>query len=140
MTTHDISLVRESFRTLSPIADQAAALFYARLFELDPSLRRLFHGDRETEGRHFIEMIGMAVASLDNTELITASFRQLGARHFTYGVRGEHYATVGTAFLWTLDKILGPRFSPEVKYAWSATYSLLANKMIEGGRFAGAAA
>ena len=45
MNSHEISLVKSSFKKVAPIADQAAAIFYARLFELDPSLRALFHGD-----------------------------------------------------------------------------------------------
>jgi nitric oxide dioxygenase len=34
------TLVQESFATIAPIADDAAALFYRRLFEIDPSLKK----------------------------------------------------------------------------------------------------
>jgi len=39
------ALVQTSFAQVRPIADAAAALFYRRLFELDPTLRPLFNGD-----------------------------------------------------------------------------------------------
>ncbi|RYF62188.1 MAG: hemin receptor, partial [Comamonadaceae bacterium] len=39
MTPHQIELVQSSFAKVVPIADQAAALFYARLFELAPDVR-----------------------------------------------------------------------------------------------------
>ena len=39
------TLVQESFALVAPIADDAAALFYRRLFEIDPSLQRMFRGD-----------------------------------------------------------------------------------------------
>ena len=36
MTNEQIKLVQDSFRQVAPIAETAAQLFYARLFELDP--------------------------------------------------------------------------------------------------------
>ncbi len=130
MTPAEITLVKDSFRKVQPIADQAAALFYARLFELDPSLRPLFRGDLEEQGRKLMAMISMAVASLDRLDTLVPAVRQLGARHGAYGVRNEHYATVGTALLWTLEKGLGPAFTPEVRAAWTTTYTLLASTMM----------
>lgn len=130
MTPSEITLVKDSFRKVQPIADQAAALFYARLFELDPALRPLFRGDLEEQGRKLMAMISMAVASLDRLDTLVPAVRQLGARHGAYGVRNEHYATVGTALLWTLEKGLGPAFTPEVRAAWTTTYTLLANTMM----------
>ena len=37
MTPENQALVRDSFAKVAPIAPQAAALFYGRLFELDPT-------------------------------------------------------------------------------------------------------
>ena len=140
MNTSEISLVKNSFRKVLPIADQAAALFYARLFELDPSLRPLFRGDMAEQGRKLMTMIATAVGSLERLEQIVPAVRALGARHSGYGVKEEHYATVGAALLWTLEKGLGPEFTPAVREAWTSTYSLLANTMIEAQRERAAAA
>lgn len=134
MTTLEVTLVKDSFRKLAPIADQVAALFYARLFELDPSLRQLFHSDMESQGRKLMQMLAVVVASLDAFESLEPAIRQQGARHLRYGVRETHYATVGSALLWTLEKGLGREFTPTVKAAWVTTYSLLANTMIAGAR------
>lgn len=134
MTPADIALVKDSFRKIVPLADQAAALFYARLFDLDPKLRPLFRGDMAEQGRKLMTMIGMAVASLDRVETIVPAVRALGARHAGYGVREEHYGTVGAALLWTLEKGLGPEFTPAVREAWTSVYTLLANTMIEAQR------
>lgn len=136
MNAPDIMLVKGSFRKLSPTAEQVAALFYARLFELDPTLRNLFHGDMATQGCKFMQMIASAVAALDRTDAIAGTFRQLGARHVQYGVRDEHYATVGAALIWTLEKSLGSDFTPPVKSAWTATYALLARTMMDGAHSA----
>jgi hemoglobin-like flavoprotein len=137
MTPAEITLVQESFRKLQPIAEQAAALFYARLFELDPQLRSLFRGDMADQGRKLMAMLGVAVAALDRIEAIAPTVRQLGARHAGYGVREEHYSTVGAALLWTLEKGLGAEFTAAVRDAWTNTYTLLANTMIDAQRTGG---
>ena len=45
MTPHQKMLVQSTFAQVAPIAETAAALFYTRLFELDPSLRPMFTSD-----------------------------------------------------------------------------------------------
>jgi hemoglobin-like flavoprotein len=130
MAPHEILLVQNSLRQVVPVADQAAALFYARLFELDPSLRPLFRGDMHEQGRKLMSFLGTAVSSLDRLEEILPKVRQLGVRHASYGVRFNHYATIGSALLWTLEKALGPAFDPDVRSAWNTVYATLAGTMI----------
>jgi hemoglobin-like flavoprotein len=43
--------------------------------------------------------------------------KALGARHSGYGVAAAHYAIVGEALLWTLERGLGEGFTPEVRSA-----------------------
>jgi hemoglobin-like flavoprotein len=136
MTALEIELVKDSFRKLRPTAEQVTALFYARLFELEPALRQLFHGDMATQGCRFTQMIARLVQSLDRADALAPDLRQLGARHSAYGVRDEHYATVGAALLWTLEKSLGPDFTPAVKSAWTTTYSFFARTMKDGAHTA----
>lgn len=50
-------------------------------------------------------------------------------RHAGYGVKAEHYATVGAALLWTLEKGLGEGFTPPVREAWSTMYGTVAAVM-----------
>ena len=134
MTSHEISLVKNSFQKVAPIADQAAAIFYARLFELDPSLRALFHGDMGEQGRKLMQMLALAVNGLDRLETLAPAVRSLGMRHANYHVRDEHYDTVGEALLWTLGKGLGADFTAEMQAAWARVYWLLAETMKAGAR------
>jgi hemoglobin-like flavoprotein len=129
MSPHQIDLVQRSFAEVKPIATAAAGLFYNRLFILDPSLRHLFKGDMPKQGQMLMSMIGAAVGGLRNLETLSPVVRQLGARHVGYGVRTEHYATVGSALLWTLGEGLGEKFTPEVREAWAAAYDLLSDVM-----------
>lgn len=123
-------LVRASFEKVLPIADAAAALFYRRLFELDPSLKPLFKGDMREQGRKLMSAIQLVVAGLDRLDKIVPAVQHLGRRHAGYGVKPEHYRTVGAALLWTLEQGLGEAFTPETKDAWLAAYALLSDTMI----------
>lgn len=132
MTPQQIELVETSFELVRPIAQQAARLFYARLFEVEPSLKGMFHGDMEEQGRKLMQMIAVAVGSLRRIDQILPTVENLGRRHASYGVREEHYAIVGSALLWTLERGLGEAFTPEVKEAWSAMYGAVAAVMQKG--------
>jgi hemoglobin-like flavoprotein len=131
MTPENQRLVRGSFAKVAPIAPAAAAMFYDRLFALDPSLRPLFKGDMQEQGRKLMAMIGTAVANLDRLETILPAVQDLGRRHATYGVQPAHYDTVATALLWTLEQGLGPDFTPATRDAWVEAYTTLAGVMIE---------
>jgi hemoglobin-like flavoprotein len=125
-------LIRVSFAAVKPIADTAAALFYGRLFDLDPSLRPMFKRDLEEQGRMLMQVIGVAVASLDRVETLVPVLHDLGRRHGDYGVRDEHYGTVAEALLWTLQTGLGGKFTPDVRDAWVTVYGVLAGTMQAG--------
>ena len=129
MTPEHIALVQRTFADVLPMADAAAALFYERLFTLDPTLRSLFHSDMHEQGRKLMTVLQLAVAGLSRLEELGPIVQALGRRHHGYGVRDTHYATVGAALLWTLQEGLGERFTPAVQAAWTSAYTLLADTM-----------
>jgi hemoglobin-like flavoprotein len=129
MTPDHIALVQRSFADVLAMADSAAAMFYERLFVLDPTLQSLFHNDMQVQGRMLMAVLKIAVAGLSRFEEMVPLLQQLGMRHRGYGVIDAHYATVGTALLWTLQQGLGERFTPEVQAAWRSAYTLLADTM-----------
>lgn len=131
MTPERIALVRESFAKVRPIADDAAALFYGRLFQIAPEVRPLFPADLTEQGRKLIATLAVVVNSLDDLPALLPVVQRLGARHAGYGVTGEHFAPVGVALLWTLEKGLGEDFTPEVRMAWTEAYHVLATVMID---------
>jgi len=133
MTSDDILLVQLSWRKILPIKDAAAELFYQRLFGQDPALRELFNGDLEEQGERLMQMVTAAVRGLDRMDALLPVVRELGMRHLNYGVRDEHYGTVGSALLWTLEQALQDDFTPEVKSAWIKVYGVLSQTMREAG-------
>ena len=136
MTPQQVQLIKQSFAKVEPIAGQAADLFYGRLFEIAPQVRPLFKGD--IKGQKLMSTIALAVGSLDRLPELVPIVQDLGRRHVGYGVKDEHYDSVGQALLWTLDKGLGADFTPEVKEAWTAVYMVLADTMKGAARQAAA--
>jgi len=130
MTPEQINLVQSTFQKVAAIQEQAAELFYNRLFELDPNLKPLFRGDIKEQGKKLMATIGVAVSALNNLEKIIPTVQELGRKHVDYGVKDEDYQTVADALLWTLGQGLGSGYTEEVEEAWSETYVLLADVML----------
>ncbi|MGI9412183.1 MAG: globin domain-containing protein [Hyphomicrobiales bacterium] len=111
------ALVQETFARLKPAAEQAAHLFYARLFQIAPQVRATFPDDMAGQRHRLLATLEGAVAGLDDLEKLAPS-----------DVEDEedgHSDAVGAALLWTLDKALGPEFTSEVEDAWVAVYRVL---------------
>jgi hemoglobin-like flavoprotein len=140
LTAAQKTLVQDSFAAIVPIADDAAVLFYQRLFEIDPSLRAMFPADMFEQRKKLIQMLAAAVKGLDHLDRLVPVLEDLGRRHAGYGVLDAHYDTVGAALLWTLGAGLGDAFTPEVKEAWTTVYGLIASTMQTAARDAAAAA
>jgi hemoglobin-like flavoprotein len=131
MTPNQIKLVQASFAQVAPIAATAADLFYGRLFEIAPQVRSMFPEDLSEQKKKLMAMLGTAVAGLSHIDTLMPAVRALGRRHAGYGVKAQHYAPVGSALLWTLEKGLGEAFTPEVKDAWATTYIILSTTMMD---------
>jgi hemoglobin-like flavoprotein len=130
MTPEQVKLVQQSFAKVAPIADQAAEMFYARLFEIAPQVRSLFHGDMAEQRRRLVATLAVVVNGLGDLPSVLPAASALAKRHVGYGVRPEHYAVVGEALLWTLERGLGPQWTPETAAAWTAAYGTLSGYMV----------
>lgn len=130
MDATQVKLVQESFAKVAPIADQAAVIFYDRLFEVAPSVKAMFPADMTEQRKKLMGMLAAVVNGLTNLETILPAASALAKRHVGYGARPEHYPVVGSTLLWTLEKGLGEAWTPEIAAAWTATYGTLSTYMI----------
>jgi hemoglobin-like flavoprotein len=130
MSPDQVKLVQQSFAQVAPIADQAAVMFYDRLFEIAPAVRPLFPGDMAEQRRKLMATLAAVVAGLRDIESILPTASALARRHVGYGVKPEHYDYVGEALLWTLERGLGPAWTNEQAAAWSAAYATLSGYMV----------
>ena len=130
MTPTQVKLIQDSFTKVAPISEQAAALFYGRLFEIAPEVRPLFKGDMKEQGRKLMATLAVVVNGLSNLEAVLPAASALAKNHVAYGVKAEHYAPVGAALLWTLERGLGADWTPELAAAWTAAYTTLSGYMV----------
>jgi hemoglobin-like flavoprotein len=124
--------LRRSWERVVPMADEAAQLFYARLFELNPSLRLLFHTDPAIQRQKLMDALALVVTCADRPNELLPMLSALGERHAGYGVHVEHYAIAREALLWTLDQGLGLLPTREAREAWVSTYTFVATAMCGG--------
>jgi nitric oxide dioxygenase len=134
MNSSQIELVQNTFTSVLSIKEQAAELFYNRLFELDPALRPLFKGNMKQQGQKLMKALATIVSGLTNLDSVVPMIQELGVRHLAYGVADDHYDTVGAALIWTLEQGLGEAFTDDVKAAWIEAYNLISSTMIEAAR------
>jgi hemoglobin-like flavoprotein len=132
MTPEQGRIVQVTWRSVLPVGDTFAELFYGRLFALDARLRRLFRHDMLEQGRNLTAMLTVASANLTKPERIRLALAQLGSRHAAYGVNLRDFANFEDALLFALEHALIDVFTPEVKAAWHAAYAFLSSAMLEG--------
>jgi hemoglobin-like flavoprotein len=130
MNPTQIKLVQESFAKVAPISEQAAVLFYDRLFEVAPPVRAMFPNDMTEQRKKLMATLAVVVNGLTNLEAVLPAASALAKKHVGYGVKAAHYPIVGGALLWTLEKGLGEAWNPELAAAWTAAYGTLSGYMI----------
>ena len=130
MTPNQVKLVQQSFAKVAPISDQAAVIFYDRLFEIAPQVKAMFPSDLTEQRKKLMATLAVVVTGLSNLESVLPAVSALATRHVSYGAKAEHYPVVGAALLWTLEKGLGDAWTLEVAAAWTAAYGTLSGYMI----------
>lgn len=137
LTNTQITLIKQSWEKVVPIADFASSLFYERLFESSPHLRPLFKdADMQAQRKKLVKAINMVVVSLDRIDTMLPTLRDLGMRHVAYGVEDRHYDEVGAALLWTLETGLKDDWNEALAEAWARAYYIIAGVMILGANLA----
>ena len=135
MSPEQKNLVKTTWAMVVPIADTAAGLFYDRLFAIDTSTRSMFTATNMAEQRKkLMQALAFVIGGLDKTEQLLPTIQSLGRNHVRYGVTDKHYDSVGAALLWTLEQGLKDAWTPAVKDAWVAAYTLVAGVMKDAAK------
>lgn len=129
MKAEPLQLVLDSLIWIHPLSDQIAKSFYTHLFEIAPHTKKLFTGDMERQGTMLMTSLSLAVTGLSDMEVILPSVQALGERHFSYGVKPEHYQPAIDSFLWALEHHLGEKFTPALRDAWASAFKALTDTM-----------
>ena len=131
MDEQTIRLLQASFAEVMAIRAEAAALFYERLFAIDPALKPLFHDtDMRSQEMKLMAALAMVVGKLRQLDEVIPVLENLAVKHVAYGVEDRHYAIVGEALIQTLSLAFAERFTPELRNAWLGAYGAISGVMI----------
>lgn len=131
LSDEDIELLRDSLLIMQEQKEFAASVFYENLFELDPTLRRMFDDDLAEQSSKAMFAFGAVVAQIHDIDACREMTRGLAIRHVEYGVLPEHYPTVGEAVVTTVAMVLQEAMTPEIEAAWQKAYAAVADAMIQ---------
>ncbi|MDV6011130.1 globin domain-containing protein [Haloechinothrix sp. LS1_15] len=127
-----VHLIRDSFATVEPRADEVARYFYAVLFTIAPNTRDLFPINMEVQRSRFFHAMVHVVQMIDRPQELEPYLRQLGRDHRKFDVVNEHFEAVGTALLAALKHYLDEDWTEELERAWADAYAVVARTMQEG--------
>jgi hemoglobin-like flavoprotein len=130
MTPDQVKLVQQSFAKVVPISEQAAVIFYDRLFAVAPHVKAMFPDDMTEQRNKLMATLAVVVNGLSDLDSVLPAVSALAKRHVAYGAKPGHYPIVGGALLWTLEQGLGEAWTPDVVAAWTAAYGTLSGYMI----------
>lgn len=133
MTPKQIQLIKRSWRLFQQIKPAIVGdVFYSKLFEISPPLRKMFATDMNAQYEKLMGMLSLIVTRLDNLDVISTEINDMAVRHAKYGATSSHYKMVGNALLWTLEQGLGNDWNEELKEAWEQCYNTLSEAMLAG--------
>lgn len=129
MQPRQIARIRSTWSQVIPHADVVPALFFEKLFDLDPTLRRYFQGDLDRFGRRMMTALDVMIARVHDPRALGPLLGLLAARYAATGIGREHCETVSRAFIWTLRVGLGRQLDHEARAAWRALLAMIGDSM-----------
>lgn len=127
-------MVKESFAHIEPVADKAAAYFYARLFAENPRLRPLFPAAMDGPRERLLRTLTRIVWGLDSPDDLADYLGRVGRQNRKFGVVPEHYALMGRTLLTMFGRFAGEAWTSEAKESWSTAYNTAASIMIDAAQ------
>jgi len=126
----DPRLIQESFALVEESADKVASHFYALLFLEDPSLRDMFPPMMDSQRDRLLAALVKVVHQVHEPDSLVEYLQQLGRDHRKFGVRPEHYDTVGRCLVAAMKRFARPGWTAEMDAAWATAFQLVAGTMI----------
>lgn len=127
-------------------APELGLKFFLKVFEIAPTAKKLFSflndSDVTAEKNPKLKAHAMTVfvmtcesaVQLRKAGRVTvgeSNLKDLGTKHFKYGVADEHFEVVRYALLETIEEALPEMWSTEMKNAWTEAYNSLAESIKE---------
>jgi hemoglobin-like flavoprotein len=129
----DHVLLAESLGLIAPVADQVIESFYDQLFAENPDVRPMFPTEMSGQRDKLLKAIIAVVTHYEQPADLLPALTAMGRRHGTYGIRIDHYSTVGLTLLATLRRFAGQAWTPAYEGAWLRAYTYAAGVMMQAG-------
>jgi NAD(P)H-flavin reductase/hemoglobin-like flavoprotein len=132
----DPRLIQESFALVEESSEKVAGHFYALLFLEDPSLRNMFPPMMDGQRDRLLGALVRVVHQVHDPGSLVDYLSQLGRDHRKFGVKPEHYETVGRCLVAAMKRFARPGWTPAMDESWSAAFSFIADTMISAAQHA----
>ena len=130
MNRDDILKIKASWSKLEPSAGRLAEQFYARLFEFDPWLEKLFGADRRTGGEGVLQAIKTLVDGLGDPVQSRQLMRKQVVEASAWGLREDDVYLICLALFAALEGELGSAFTSSARHAWGTACGELAQELL----------
>ena len=87
MTEDQVKLVQQTFAEVAPTSEQAAVIFYDRLFEVAPGVKAMFPSDMTEQRKKLMGTLAVVVNGLSNLSSVLPAASALAKRHVGYAPR-----------------------------------------------------
>ncbi len=130
----NVELIRGSYNDyLLDKGDELIEYFYDDLFSRYAELKPLFDKtDMPSQKKKLLASLKFLVDNLENPTVLADALTSLGQRHARSNVKPEHYPMVADSLLSGLSKVMGDKWSPEMREAWTELYMTAAGIMQRG--------
>lgn len=130
MTPNQIETVKDCFQQVVPVVEAFALDFYDELFRIAPSLRPLFPKDMTDQRIKLSETLGAVVLHLHKLYQLDDAISGLARRHVKYGAKPEHFAPVGHALIYALERHMPGGLTLVEKESWLAAYNQITDLLV----------
>ena len=128
MTSMQIEVVQSLWKSVLPLRDDVAHLFYRRLFEIEPELSVLFKGDMQDSVKKIMLTLDLAILNLGQLEKVMPVLQEMSNRYVQCGMKVDSNVVRNT-LLATLEQCLGEAFTVSLRNDWIQSYDLLLGVM-----------
>lgn len=123
--------LRGSWQLLGEERREAASQFLQRLVADVPALQAPLASDPERSIRRIVALLDYIVEHAEDGEALLRTLRGLGHRYLDASVGRREIHAAGLAWMWTLERRLGPELTPPRLVAWSQVLAFILRSLRE---------
>lgn len=130
ISEHEASLIKNSFKQVTPHSTELTDLFYQSLFERKPELRALFPNNMLEQKSKLLDTLNIIVNGCCVMNKLMPALQDLGRRHKPFNIPAEDYELLGEILISSLRTHCEANWSEETTVAWQKIYNFAASAMM----------